>query len=158
MPLHCAATRPKFLNVPFFLFRTLWSMYWLPRDTWELNITIFNDFLFSSVSSLAFWCQLVRAQENLKTRRHKLQSSTILRHEFAYVLLLLENHQVFAKITKNVFLVVRADFLIFWTNRETTPVVFDEKSRTGLGFEIKQLVQRKNASVGPPCNPWPIQL
>ena len=58
MPLHCAATRPKFLNVPSFSFPNPVT-YVLTRDTWESNITIFNDCLFSSVSSLALWCRLV---------------------------------------------------------------------------------------------------
>ena len=58
MPLHCAATRPKFLNVPSFSFPNPVT-YVLTRDTWKSNITIFSDFLFSSVSSLALWCQLV---------------------------------------------------------------------------------------------------
>ena len=40
MPLHCAATRPKFLNVP--LFSKPCDL--LTRDTWESNITIFNIF------------------------------------------------------------------------------------------------------------------
>ena len=57
MPSHCAATRPKFLNVPLFLFQTLWPFD--SRDTWELNITVFNVFLFSPLSSLALWRGLV---------------------------------------------------------------------------------------------------
>ena len=39
MSLHCAATRPKFLNKPCDL---------LTRDTWESNTTIFNDFFVLS--------------------------------------------------------------------------------------------------------------
>ena len=57
MPLHCAATRPNFLNDPSFSFSNPVTD-WL--DPWESNMTIFDDFLFSPVSSLALWCQLVR--------------------------------------------------------------------------------------------------
>ena len=58
MPLHCAATRPKFLNVPSFSFSKpcdLLTLEILENQTW---VTIFNDFLFSSVSSLALWRRL----------------------------------------------------------------------------------------------------
>ena len=58
MPLHCAAIRPKFLNVPSVSFPNPVT-YWLGRATWESNITIFIDFLSSSVFSLALWCRLV---------------------------------------------------------------------------------------------------
>ena len=59
MPLHCAATRPNFLNVYFFRFKPC-GLSW--RYSWESNITMFNIFLFSPVSSLALWCQLVERQ------------------------------------------------------------------------------------------------
>ena len=49
MSLHSAASRPKFLNVPSFSFFK--PCYLLTLDSWESNITILNNFLFSSVSS-----------------------------------------------------------------------------------------------------------
>ena len=43
------------------------------------------------------------SEENVKTRRHELVlQSTIVRHEFAYMLLLLGNHRIFAKTAKNI--------------------------------------------------------
>ena len=58
---------------------------------------------------------------------------------------------IFTKIAKNTIFVVRAQFTSFWKNEKTTPDFFDEKSKTGLGFEIGQ--SQNNASVGPLYNP-----
>ena len=44
----------KILECSFFFFSKPCDL--LTRDTWESKMTIFNDFLFSSVSSLALWC------------------------------------------------------------------------------------------------------
>ena len=58
MPLHCAATRPKFLNIPSFSSPNPVTC-WLEILENRTYVTMFNDFLFSSVSSLALWCRLV---------------------------------------------------------------------------------------------------
>ena len=57
MPLHCAATSPKFLNVQYFVLFKSCGLSW--RDYWELNITILMFFCFFSVSSLSLWYWLV---------------------------------------------------------------------------------------------------
>ena len=46
------------------------------------------------------------------------------------------------KSPKISFLVVRAHFSTFQQNKKTTPVFFDGKSKTGLGFEIGQPQQK----------------
>ena len=46
------------------------------------------------------------------------------------------------KLPKTSFLVVQAHFLTFRRNKKTTPDFFDEKSKTGLGFEIGQPQQK----------------
>ena len=58
--------------------------------------------------------------------------------------LLLENDQTFAKINKKtLFLAVRAHFWLFKKKTlKTTPDFFEEKSKTGLGFEIGQPQRR----------------
>ena len=58
MPLHCAATRLKFLHVQYFVFfkPCLWPVLTRFLRIEHKNI---DDFLFSSFSPLAFWCWLV---------------------------------------------------------------------------------------------------
>ena len=58
MSLHCAVTRPNFLNVPSLSFPNPVT-YVLTRDTWESNKQFLMIFLSSSVSSPARWCSLV---------------------------------------------------------------------------------------------------
>ena len=61
MPLHCAATRPKFLNVPSFSSksRDLLTKGYLRIE--HMYVTIFNDFfVFFRLLSLALWCRLVK--------------------------------------------------------------------------------------------------
>ena len=58
MPLHCAATRPKFFNVPSLFFSKPCDL--LTRDTSESNITFLNDFfvffrlLYSTLVSTSY--------------------------------------------------------------------------------------------------------
>ena len=51
-----------------------------------------------------------------------------------------KNIKLSLKLPKPAFLAVRAHFLVF--SKKTTPDLFNEKSKTGLGFEIEQ-IQRK---------------
>ena len=46
------------------------------------------------------------------------------------------------KQSKTPFLAVRVQFLTFQKNEKTTPDFFDEKSKTGVGFEIGQPQQK----------------
>ena len=59
-----------------------------------------------------------------------------VRRGLVNVVLLSENYQLFAEINKNAFLVIRAHFLIFRKKKRSR--IFDEKSKTDLGFEIGQ--------------------
>ena len=59
-----------------------------------------------------------------------------VRHERVNVVLLSENHQSFAKITKNTFYCHTSSFLIFWEKKRS--LIFDEKFKTDLGFETGQ--------------------
>ena len=82
------------------------------------------------------WC--LKKNENLKARIGYM----LVICEFTYTSLFLENLKFLLKSTKTSFLAVWAHFLTFWKNNKNHPWFFDETSKTGLGFEIKQ-IQRK---------------
>ena len=67
-------------------------------------------------------------------------SSTLVRYELAKVSLLLENYWFFAKIDKNSIFGHTSSFWDF--SKKKTSLVFYEKFKTDLGFEIRQ-PQRK---------------
>ena len=69
--------------------------------------------------------------------------SSLVRREFAYIWLLLENNRIFAKIAKNIIFDRTSSFFDFSDKlKKERPLFFNEKSETGLGFEIGQS-QRK---------------
>ena len=64
-------------------------------------------------------------------------SFTLVTREFTYVSLLSENHQIFAKITKNTKNGQMSSFLVFQKNPKYMPrVILAEEPKTGLGYEI----------------------
>ena len=63
--------------------------------------------------------------------------------EITYISLLSENDRIFAKIAKNIVFGCTISFIDFSKKLiKTTPVFFDEKSKTGLGFDFGQPQQK----------------
>ena len=91
--------------------------------------------------------------ENSKLCRHKLVISTLVRREFAYILLLSKNHRIFAKIAKNIILGRTNSFLTFQKKLKMTPDFFTRKPK--LALVLKSDSHSENASISPLCNPWP---
>ena len=82
-------------------------------------------------------------------------SYTLVYCEFAYISLLLENDQIFAKNAKNIVFGRTSSFFEF-SKKKMTPIFLMRNPKLVLVLNLDSYSE--NASVGPLCNPWPIQL
>ena len=85
--------------------------------------------------------QKLRFEENSDNRSRKLVLRSKDTNSFTYRYYW-RTIDFLLKLPKTSFLAVRAHFRLFEEIRKTTPDFFDEKFKTGLGFEIEQS-QRK---------------
>ena len=79
--------------------------------------------------------------------------------EIAYISLLSENDQISAKIAKNIVFGRTSSFFDFSKNKNKTPGFFDFlMGNPKLVLVLNSDSHSENVSIGPLCNPWPIQL